>query len=464
MKKWYALACFLTLSLSVYTAADGRYLSSGQASANKQASPFVLPILKRDSLLNGLQLIVMEQPGTGAVTTHLRVNNGAMFDLAGKGGLADITAGMLLKGGGGLSAGNVADTVEQSRLSVNVRVGWDTTDIVFSGPADALDTIFELLGRLTITPAFDQKELDLLKSQRINALKSEQGDDGEMVKRKALEAVFGTHPFGHPARGTAESIAQITRQDLSYYHSKFYTANNAGLLVSGDTSAEQVTRLARARLGSWKKGEIIPASFRPPEPQQSRKIIIIDRPASTSTHAAIAQTGISRRADDYLAAMVMGDLLGHANNELAAKIPGASFETDIDTRWLAGPLIVRIKAPPSEMASVINRAIEAMSAMQSALPTVEQVEAAKARLIASMADRLRTQEGTASVIFEIETYGLGRDYLLNFAGRVNAITPQDVQRAAQNYLKPQSVATVIAGPASQVEDTLKKLGAVTVLR
>jgi zinc protease len=464
VKKWYWLACVLALMVCAQPTVEARYLSVDQASASKQASPFVLPILKRDSLLNGLQLIVMEQKGTGTVTAHLRVNNGAMFDLAGKGGLADITAGMLLRGGGGLSAKNISDTVEQLALSVNVSVGWDSTDIVFSGPADALETIFDLLGRLTITPTFDQKEFDTLKSQRIAALKGEQGDDAEVVRRKALEAVFGTHPFGHPTRGTAESVAQITRQDLSYYHTKFYTANNAGLLVSGDTTAEMVTRLARSRLGSWKKGEKVPASFRPPESRQSRRIIVVDRPGSASTEAAIAQPGLSRRADDYFAAMVMSILLGGINSEIAAKNPATTFELENEPRWLEGPLLLKIKSAPGQLGPAVSQAIEAMSALQSRAPTIEQVEAAKSRLITSMADRLRSAESTASVILEIETYGLGRDYLLNYAGRVNAVTPQEVQRAAQNYLKPQSVSMAVTGPANQIEEPLKKLGAVTVVR
>jgi zinc protease len=464
VKMLYALACVLALSVCAQTAVRDRHLPSEQVSNTKQASSFVLPILKRDSLLNGLQLIVLEQPGTGTVTARLRVSSGAMFDLAGKGGLADITAGMLLKGGGGLSAKNISDTVEQSGLNVNVSVGWDATDIVFSGPADSLETIFDLCGRLTITPAFDQKELDSLKSQRLAALKSEQSDDAELVKRKALEAVFGTHPFGRPLRGTPESIAQITRQDLTYYHGKFYSANNAGLLVSGDTTAEQVTRLARSRLGSWKKGEKIPASFRPPESQQSRRIIIIDRADSSSAHAAMAQPGLSRRADDYFAAMVMSDLFGQMNSELAAKNPGTSYETEIEPRWLGGPLLVRIKSAPGQINSAISAALQSMSSMQSAAPPIEQVEAAKSRLISSISNQLGTAEGAAAIILEIETYGLGRDYLLSYAARVKAVTPEDVQRAARNYLKPQSVATVIAGPASQLEDSLKKLGGVTVMR
>ncbi|HXU08591.1 MAG TPA: hypothetical protein VN743_06310, partial [Blastocatellia bacterium] len=101
-----------------------------------QGSSFVLPVVKRDSLLNGLQLITIEQPKTGSVSAHLRINSGALFDLSGKGGLADLTAGMLLRGGGGLNAKAVSDTVEQLALTVRVTTGWDSTDIIINGPSD----------------------------------------------------------------------------------------------------------------------------------------------------------------------------------------------------------------------------------------------------------------------------------------------------------------------------------------
>jgi predicted Zn-dependent peptidase len=123
VKTWTALASALLLSSLFGFGSQGSAL--GQSSLRPQASPFVLPIVKRDWLLNGLQLITLEHQNTGRVSVHVRINSGALFDLAGKGGLADITAGMLLKGGGGLVAKNLADTVEQSGLTLNVTVGWD---------------------------------------------------------------------------------------------------------------------------------------------------------------------------------------------------------------------------------------------------------------------------------------------------------------------------------------------------
>lgn len=431
---------------------------------NKQSAALVLPTVKRDSLLNGLQLVVLEQRGTGTVSVRLRINSGAMFDLTDKGGLADLTAGMLLKGGGGYDAKAVVAAVEQLGLTVNITVGWDSTDIALSGPAEALDAMFELLGRLVITPAFDQKEFDALKAERVAALKADAANTEGALKRKAVEVVFGAHPFGRPSRGTPESLAKVTRADLSFYHKRYYLANNAVLIVTGDSMPEDVTRLARSRLGSWKKGEKIAATFRAPEPQTARRVLILDSQDSEVSQATIGQIGVSRRATDFYAALILGDVLNQGGATLVTPEAGAGVRAELDSRFLAGPLFFNIKSPQSGMAPAIESTLAMMSRLQTGPPPIEQVESAKNRLISSFTERLRTTEGAADVILDIELYGLGRDYMINFADRVRAVTPADVLQAAKTYLKPQSVAIIVHGSASQLEAPLKKIGAVTVMR
>jgi zinc protease len=446
--------------LAVYCVDPGRLRT--HAAAGQQVAAPVLPVLKRDSLLNDLKLIVNEQKGTASPTVKLRIDSGAAFDLAGKGGLADLTAGMLLKGGGGLDSKGVVETVGQLGLSVNIAVDWDSTNITLSGPPDSLESMFDLIGRLVVAPTFDQKEFDALKSQRAAAIAAEESNQAEVSTWKAMETLFGSHPYSRPARGTSQSVSQIVRADLIYFHKRFYLANNAALVVTGNVKAEEVTRLGRARLGSWKKGDKVPATFRPPEPLSGRRVVVLDRPSETA-QAVIAQIGVSRRDKDYFPVLVMADLLRAKVNQGASSSPGVRVETRLDARFLPGPLLWQISSSPGAVAQSIDSVLSAMAALQTALPALDEVEAAKGRVLSSFAERLGRADGTAEVILDIETYDLGKDYLMNFAPRVNAITPREVQRVAMAHLKPGSVAVVVSGPASAYEQGLKKLGAVTVI-
>jgi zinc protease len=431
--------------------------------SNTKQSPFVLPVLKRDSLLNGLQLITLERPGTGTVSVHLRINSGALFDLAGKGGLADLTAGMLLRGGGGLNAKGITDLVESAGLTLRINVDWTATNIVVTGPADALETVFDLMGRIVVSPAFDQKELDSLKSDIIAAVKNHT-DEATQVRLRAVESIFGSHPFGRMMRGSPESLAQVQRHDLQFYHERYYIANNATLIISGDTSAEMVTRFGRAKLGAWKKGEKVAPTFRVPDPQTARKVVILDRPELSTAYAALCQPGFSRRADNYFAGVILLDLLSRTLTKEVAARHGATIEVEYTPQLLTGPVLISIKADADAMPGVIDAVLQTMSSFQQSPLGVEQIENEKGRLVTAMADRLKTPDGMADVILDIETFGLGRDYLINYADRLGSLAPADVQAAARIILQPQAVAVAVSGPATKLDGPLKKLANVAVIR
>ena len=413
------------------------------------------PVVKRDTLLNGLQLMTIEKSGSGLVTLRVRVNSGAVFDLAGKGGLADLTAAMLFQGGGNYTAATLKSTMEGLNLNLRISAGWDGIDVEISGPADATESMFDVLGSILITPTFDAKELENLKVQRLAAIKIER-NDREIAQRKALEIVFGTNPFGRPLQGTNESIQQITKADLLYFHKKFFLASNAVLVASGDLTAEQVTKYSRAKLGAWKKGDKVAPTFRPPDSATARRIVIVDRADSQEAQAVIAQVGISRRAQNYFPVLVLNEIL----KTKLARIQGGKIDLDATPRIISSPFMIHIAAQSADMGRVLGEVLAILTQLQDNAPSVEQVEAAKAAITSRFSEHL--QANPADALLDIEMYGLGRDYLVNYVDRVSALTPADIQRAAREVWQPQTSTIVVTGPAKLFDPELKKLGGVTV--
>ena len=449
----FLVAANTQLANNRITAGGHRFYTLGQIAT---------PSVKRDWLLNELQLMVLSHPGTGTVTVHLRINSGAMFDLAGKGGLADITAGMLLRGAKGLAAKDLTELVSQLGLSVNVKVGWDSTDITVAGPATGLESILDVLARLVIAPTFGQNEFDSLKAARSKELSGEKSNPMDVARETAIETLYGRYPLGRPVHGTSDSISKISRNDVVYYHDRFYNASDAELVVEGDVTTEEVTKLARSQLGIWKKGEKVPATFLPPEAPSSRRILVVDRPESSDSSTVVAGLGISRRAKDYLASAVMTQLL---NASVARSTSGAAsgVRTNLEARYLAGPLLVEFVSPADKAATAVQTVIDAMERLRAGDIPPEELEQAKQKVITSYAQDTATSEGQMTALLDIEQYGLGRDYLLNFAARVAAVRADEVKSAAQKHLSPQSLVVSAVGPAASLSVSLKKLGQVSVV-
>jgi zinc protease len=451
------VTAFSFLLLTPFTLlAHARTEASGNDSQG--STQISIPSVKRDLLLNELQLLVLPQSGTGSVSVHLRINSGAMFDLAGKGGLADFTAGMLLRSAKGLPAKDLSEFLNQSGLTLNLRVGWDSTNITISGPAALLESILDLLGRLVVNPNFEQPELDAFKAARIKELSAEKPDHLELARETALETLYGRYPLGRPVHGTADSVSKINRSDVVYYHNRFYLANAAELAVAGDVTPEEVTKLARAKLGIWKKGEKVPATFLPPEPLTSRKIVLVDRPQSFDSTVVMASQGISRRASDYLATAVMLRLFETLS---ARSISGA--KTMLEARYLPGPLLVAFDSTPDKAAAALQGILDGIEHLKSADIPQADLEAAKQSLIASYAQDTATTAGQIAALFDIEQYGLGRDYMLNFEARVGATSSDEIKAAAKKHLDAMAVAISAVGPAAVLSDPLKKLGPVSVV-
>jgi zinc protease len=421
-----------------------------------------IPAVKRDLLLNELQLMVLPHPGTGTIMVHLRVNSGAMFDLAGKGGLADITAGMLLRSAKGFPAKDLSEYMTQQGMTLNVRVGWDSTDITISGPAALLESIIDLLGLLVINPSFGQPEFDSLKASRIKELSAEAPGPLEVAKETAVEALYGRYPLGRPVHGTADSISKINRDDIAYYHNRFYIANDAELAVEGDVTPEEVTKFARSKLGIWKKGEKVPATFVPPEPLSSRKIVVMDRPDSTDAALVLAGHGISRRASDYLATAVMARLLESVIARSTSRA-ATGVRTRLEARYLPGPLSVALDCRAEKASAALQACLDAIERLKSAESPQEEVERAKQSVIASYAQDTATAEGQINALLDIEQYGLGRDYMMNFEARVAAVSADEVKSAAQKHLNSAALAISVVGPAAALSDGLKKIGQVSVV-
>src|SRR5215468_10516023 len=101
--------------------------------------------VRRDSLLNGLQIITLERAADANVKCDLIIRAGSMFDLAGKSGMAALTQESLLAVNPQLK-----DEIESLQGKIDWGLDWDTTWFHIETPASGFDTVFEILGRLLV--------------------------------------------------------------------------------------------------------------------------------------------------------------------------------------------------------------------------------------------------------------------------------------------------------------------------
>ena len=73
--------------------------------------------------------------------------------------------------------------------------------------------------------------------------------------------------------------------------------------------------------------------------------------------------------------------------------------------------------------------------------------------------RLASRGGVASQLSFVNLHGLGLEYLENYVGNVQALTPQTVHEAAKEHLDVADMSLVVVGDMASVREQLEAVPA-----
>ena len=446
-------------------------VSAACAQPDRSAPPLLgpppslrLPPIQHLRLSNGLRVLLLEKHAVPVVQVNLVVRAGTSMDPAGKGGLASLTAAMLTDGAGTRNALQLADAIDFLGARIGASAGQHTTGVQLNVPVARLDSALVLLSDVARRPAFPPAELERRRKDRLTTLVQWHDEPTRVASVAFWRALYGSvHPYGNPAIGSEASLRSITTEDLRKFHAGYFVPGNATVIVVGDvTPAAVMPRLERA-FGAW-KGKPASAPALPPIRQIAEKsLTLVDKPGAAQSVIMIGRVGAPRLTDDYYAITVMNTLLGGSfssrlNQNLREKHgytygAGSGFTFGL----LAGPFIARA----SVQTAVTDKAlVEFMNELRGILEEAPEEEVARARnyLALGYPGDFQSVGQIAAQLEELVIYDLPDDYFNNYIGRVLAVTKEQVRRAAQKYIIPDTLAFIVVGDRKEIEEGVRGLG------
>jgi len=415
-------------------------------------------------------MVIVERPTTNNVAINFTVRTGAMFDVIDKAGLASMVSDLIMNGGTlGIAPTTIAQTIDSAAPDFKFTTEWDRTTITATMKPDDLPVILDLIGRLINYPKFEKASFEKAKADRIARLQQINKTPAELAGDVLAAKLYPRYPLGHTIDGTPQSIANLNLADVISFYKRFYIANNSSLVVVGNVGRDYVIAATRSALGQLLKGDVIPASFTPPEPPSKTSIYIVDRPTGSQSYLAIGQTGIARTSEDYFPASVLNYVIGgSASSRLSKRVSEEHYysrdiHSDLEALRIPGPLLITAQVPTKNAGDAAAETVKVISEAHAQGLTNTEVEAAKDHFISTYDLKLETNAQLAERLAELEIYSLGRDYIINYKSRMAAVTPDQVRKAATNLLHPDAMVIVAVGPASELKESLAKLGTVEVV-
>lgn len=415
------------------------------------------------TLSNGLQVIAVFHHEQPAVSVRLLVRAGGAQDPTAKPGVAYLAASLLDQGTATKSAEQIANAIDSIGGALGAGAGTDLTFINAAVMRDDLNTGLDLVSELARTPAFAQEEIERQRQQVLSGLKVSYDDPDYLAGVVFDRLVFGFNPYGRPGTGTPETLASITRDDLVAFHQKWFGANNAILAIVGDTTPEEAFAGAERAFGKWTKVEIPEAKPMDPPPP-TRRVVVVDRPGAVQTEIRVGNIGLPRRHRDYLALdMAIKILGGEGGNRLHRVLRterGLTYGASADVNALlqSGDIVAETDTRSETTAETLRLIVDEFWRLQRQRVQERELSDAQAYLTGSFPLTIETPSAIALQVLNAVFYGLDLEELQTYRERVNAVTADDIQRVAQQYLRPDRLTIVLVGDAKVFAKQLAGVG------
>jgi len=278
---------------------------------------------KRETLLNGLKVLMFPNNGSDKVAVRIRVHSGSAFDPQGKEGLMEMLASNFFPN-------EAAREYFRDELGggLDIKVNYDYIEVEASARADSLIPMLETLSGGIVNTLIDKETTQALKAAQSAKVKQLSSDADAVADQAAAARLFGTFPYGRPLFGSEDSMKKIDFADLLDAKQRFLTADNATMTLSGNFQPPRALQAVKRYFGSWTKADKrVPATFRQPE-APAAALLAVSSPAADRFAIRVAVRGTSRGAAEMPAAAVYARIL---EARLKARVPAE----------LAGSVFVR---------------------------------------------------------------------------------------------------------------------------
>lgn len=453
--------------LALLTASPGSAQSSwpsGRPPRPLEAREVKFPPYEIRTLKNGLQVIVVLHHEQPAVSLRLIVRAGGALDPKDKPGVASLAATLLDQGTTTRTAQEIANAVDSVGGALGTGAGTDLSYINAVFMKDSFETALKLVADLARNPAYRPEEIERQRQQMLSALQVSYDDPDYVASTVFDRLVYGFHPYGKPDSGTPESIARITREDLAAFHHAYFAPNNAILAIVGDLTADEAFAAAERIFDDWPRNDGVQVLTPVDPPPPTRRVIVVDRPGAVQTEIRVGHVALPRKHPDYMAMDLASKILGgEGSNRLHRVLRsergltyGASAE--FETLKFAGDLVAETDTRSEATGQVLRLIVDEFWKLQRERVGEGELRGAQDYLAGSFPLTIETPSAIALQVLNAVFFGLDLHELQTFRERVNAVSPDDIQRVARAYLKPDRLSIVLVGDASKFISQLPAAG------
>jgi len=411
---------------------------------------------------NGIPAFIVPDPeGQPIVRLKVLYRGGSHLDPAGKEGLATLFGSQIRRGG---TQATAADELDE-RLAflaagIHGRCGATSGSLSLEVLEKDLEEGLAMFMEVLTRPAFAPSSLELARQNLLQDLEKRNDSANSISGYQFGFLLHGEH-HAASAQVTRASLARITREDLLAFHARILHPANLVVTATGRIDPRTLRAALERTLGALNPGR--EARVSPPVPapafQRTPGLYLCGKAAPQSV-VALAVPGLRRSDPDWPAAMLMEEILGGGgvSSRLMKRLRndegltyGISTRLEPGTFW-KGDLLCRFQTRNRSVAYALRLVLEEVERLKREPVEEQEFKVAKDGLIQAFPSRFSDAESVASLFAVQNLNGQPEDFLLDYREKLQAVTRDQVQKAARKYLDMTRMVALVVGDLKEVRE------------
>jgi zinc protease len=406
--------------------------------------------IQKFELPNGLRLLVKEDHRLPFVEMRAVFKGGVLAENEANNGITQLMGNMLLKGTKTRSAEEIALQIESVGGNMDSYGGNNSFGVNVEVLSDDLATGLELLADVLLNPTFPAEAFEREREVQLANIRAQKDQLLKSAGNAMRRAMFGPATYGLDPAGNEESVQKLTPGALKSFHQKFTVPNNCVLAIFGDVNAGEIKSKVEKIFANWKASadsEIPSSRFQVPT---SPKRVLETRDKKQAV-VVIGFPGTTLDNDDRYAL----DLLQESCSDLGSRL-FLSIREELGLAYYVGAQHFAGLAPGyfsfytgtmPEKSELVEAELLREAGLLCAEGLAEaELKRAKAKILGQK--KIARQDlGTLAMTTALdELYDLGFAHSEKEDALYESVTVEQVQAAAQKYLKADSVTVAVIKP------------------
>lgn len=454
MKKQFKtiLSAWVLITVLVFGGSETSHATQqGKAQAQETARSVVAKqaALVSEFDVNGLKVLLKRREGSLTVATGLFIRGGSTNINAQNAGIESLMLGVATEATTNFPRAMMRRELSRMGTVIGSSANNDYSVLSLASTRMSFDRSWQIFTDVALRPSFTNEDVSLVQKRMIVSLSDDTDSPDVHLQRLQERAAYVGHPYLNSTTGTPETIAKLTPDDLRRYHTQLMETSRLLLVIVGDLNPTDLQKRVADSLGKLPRGNYKPEAV-PPLTFAKSTVEVTPRELKTNYIQGLF-TAPSLTSPDIYAMRVASSMLRDRVFEEVRVKRNLSYAPDAFLRTQAanvgGLYVSAVDANQSirVMLSEINR-------LQTEPVSADDIHAVIAQYLTTYYLGQETNAAQAGELAQYELIGGGWRNSIDFLEKLSAVTPADVQRVAQKYMR--NIRFVVLGNPQSVDPTV----------